>query len=176
MDSFLGEVRILPYTFAPKDWSFCNGQLVHIVQNQALFSIIGNYYGGDGRTTMALPNFKDRTAMGTGTGPGLTPRVISQYGGLSGVELEQSELPIHNHIIDKVFTDASSDTAPAERFLGRMTANLVYRSSPNGIDSSVVMAMETLQASGAGYAHENRQPSIAVNYCICIDGVYPSRN
>jgi len=172
-DAFFGEVRILPYSFPPRGWTPCNGQLLPIAQNQALYAIIGSIYGGDGRTTMAVPNLMGRAPMGVGAGPGLTPRYLGKIGGTSGVELNVQQIPIHKHSIVNVHWDSAEATTAERSFLGRMNGSAFYKADAT---TTVAMSQSSLSVSGSSQQHENRQPFLAMQFCLCLDGTFTSRN
>ncbi len=174
-DAFYGEVKILPYTFAPRGWVACNGQLLPIMDNQALFSIMGCLYGGDCRSVFAVPDLVGRTPMGEGMGPGLTPRPLAQMGGTAQVCLSELEIPSHQHEIINVYYDSAESINPNMHYLGRMNGNLFYKKAEE-VSQMVQMNSATLSATGLSQAHENRQPYLAMQFCLCVDGVYPTRN
>ena len=177
-DAFIGEIRILPYTFAPVDWGYCNGQLIPISQNQALFAIIGGTFGGDWRVSMGLPNLKARSPMGTGTGPGLTPRTLGEYGGIDGVTLYPQNMPNHDHTA-YAYKQAGSQAAPQSTFFEggpkSTTRGKGYAYGPP--DTNLTdMADEAMAYAGASYPHENRQPVLGTVFCMALEGMFPSRN
>lgn len=177
-DSYLGEIRMFGFNFPPREWGFCNGGMLAIGQNTALFAIIGTTYGGDGRTTMALPELQGRAPMGFGQGPGLTQRFQGQPGGEPGVYLNESQLPGHDHTLYTRFTtdQAAVVDEPTNNFLSRNTAISNVRfflTSPPGTGQS---SMEDLGSTGGSQPHENRQPYIAVNFCMSLAGIFPSRS
>ena len=172
-DPFIGEIRALPYTYAPRDWAYCNGQLVEISQNTALYSIIGTTYGGDGRVTMGLPNLQGRIPIHSGTGPGIQYVGLGQLGGAPVVTLTASQIPSHVHNIT-VLLDAERETTPAGNlFPSIIPGNSFYKT---GFTSTVEMSTSSIGVSGNSAMHENRQPFLAMSYCIAMDGIYPSRN
>jgi len=176
MDPFIGEIRILPYTYAPRDWAYCDGELYPISQNPVLFSIIGDLYGGDARTTFGLPNLQGRAPMHSGTGPGLSRRVLSEHGGYPLVPLNEQNLPSHTHqaLAYKNKADLSS---PENNFLAVETDPEIFAwATVTDTNRLTSMAPPALKAAGApqGY-HENRQPFLVTSFCICMDGVYPQR-
>lgn len=181
-DSYLGEIRMFGFNFPPREWGFCNGGFLSIGQNTALFAIIGTTYGGDGRTSMALPNLQGRAPMGFGHGPGLTPRFQGYYGGVPGVYLNHLELPAHNHIAYTKFTTniaARVDTA-TNNYLSRngptpdSTIRVFYKTPPGA--GQEAMDDTTLANAGGNQPHENRQPYLAVNFCLSLAGFFPSRS
>lgn len=177
-EPFIAEVRMLGCNFAPRGWAFCDGQILPISQNTALFSLIGTIYGGDGRSTMALPNLTDRTPLQQGRGPGLSNYVIGQRSGQSEVSLNESNLPSHDHIVRGV-SEAGNSAIPTEaHFMGQDQSSrqesINYLSTES--QSNTTLAAEVIGTSGGGQAHENRQPFLGVNFCIALQGLYPSRS
>ncbi len=168
-EPFLAEIRIFAGNFAPRGWAFCNGQLLPIAQNTALFSLIGTTFGGDGRTTTALPNLKGRAPMHPGRGSGLTARRLGQRGGTETVTLTKAQIPNHTHTLrgsgpasQNVPTNAGHATNPAVRR---------YAAANN----LVATAGAALGATGGSGAHNNLQPFLALNFIIALVGLYPSR-
>ncbi|GAB6039783.1 phage tail protein [Endothiovibrio diazotrophicus] len=177
-DPFLAEIRILPYYFAPEDWAYCEGQIYPIQQNPALYSLLGITWGGDGRSTFALPNMLGRVPMGNGTGPGLTPRIQGQTGGYSEIQLTTGQIPSHDHDVN-VRKGPGESTNPEGLYPAFNTevypnATLCYE-APDGTDY-VNMAPQQVSVTGASEGHVNTQPWLAVNFCICTDGYYPPRS
>jgi microcystin-dependent protein len=164
-DPFIAEVRIFAGDFAPAGFAFCDGQLVPIAQNTALFAVIGTIYGGDGRTTTALPDLQGRVPMHSGNGPGLTDRRISERGGANTASLDDSHLPSHSHTLNS-FADLS-DAAPSST-LG-IGAQSVY-ATPGTL---VPMAPNAIGEAGGGDVHDNVQPILALNFIIALTGVFP---
>ncbi len=172
-EPFIAEIRIFAGNFAPRGWAFCNGQLLPVSQNTALFSLIGTTYGGDGRTTTALPNMEGRAPMHPGRGPGLTSRRLGEKTGAETVTLSEAQMPQHNH---GFVADGSSGgplggganaSTPVNKYLG---ASVKYQ---NNTGSPVNMA--ALSSSGGSQAHNNMQPYLAMNFIIALVGLYPSR-
>lgn len=174
-DPFIGEVRMFGFSYAPLGWAYCNGALIAISQNQALFSVIGTTYGGDGRTTMALPNLKDQAPVHWGRGPGLSDYHFGTKGGNPGITLTESQLPAHTHGPVKASMDSDSPTPePAGYFYpGYFAGESYYDTDPQ---NPVTMNQNAVSMAGDTMTHENRQPFLVVNFCICLDGYYPSRN
>jgi microcystin-dependent protein len=167
-EPFIAEIRIFAGNFAPRSWAFCNGQLLPISQNTALFSLIGTTYGGDGRTTTALPNLKGRAPMHPGRGPGLTSRRLGQRGGVETVTLSEAQMPNHTHTM--VGNDDDPDqTSPVGGFLA--TGTNMYDSTTN-----TTLASSTLPSAGGSQTHNNMQPYLAINFIIALQGLYPSRS
>lgn len=187
---FLGEVRIFAGNFAPRSWALCEGQLLPIAQNTALFSILGTIYGGDGRTTFALPDLRGRLPLSSGTGPGLSTYREGARGGQNSHTLTQLEMPSHTHgataAITGTFgvatnTETTNTGEAAGNVLGEAAAN-IYNSSPaeptellGGVQNSLGVNV-TINNAGGSIAHENRMPYLAINYIIAIQGTFPSRN
>lgn len=170
-EPFIAEIRMVGFNFAPRGWAFCDGQLLPIAQNTALFSLIGTIYGGDGRTTTALPDLRARSAMHTGSGPGLTPRQQGESGGQPAVALAESQLPAHDHALRA--TASPTATSPGGAALSA-TANgsRAYRIP----GATAPMAPQALASAGGGAPHNNRQPYLGVHFCIALQGLYPSRS
>ncbi len=172
-DPFIAEVRMFGFTFAPRDWSFCDGAIVQISENTALYSLIGATYGGDGRITMGLPNLKSSAPMHWGQGPGLTHRSYGEKGGAYGIALNPTEIPSHSHNPVKASIDKDSTTPDSTGLLGRYVGNSCYGPVSN---NPVALSENAIGISGHSDMHENRQPFLAINFCICLLGTYPSRN
>ena len=156
--------------FAPRDWSFCNGQLLPIAQNTALFSLLGTTYGGNGTTTFGLPNLLDRTPMGKGQGPGLSPRTLGEQGGSTDVTLNITQIPLHNHPVP-ASTSAGADVSPNnESFgvMGRGRSQIYSNVAPT-------VPMAPTANGGGSQPHSNRQPYLAVTFIIALFGVFPPR-
>lgn len=170
-EPFIAEIRIFAGNFAPRGWAFCNGQLLPISQNTALFSLIGTTYGGDGRTTTALPNLQGRAAMHPGRGPGLTSRRLGQTGGTENETLTDAQMPQHNHGLMAV-NDVGEDRPAVGRGFSRSTGLLMYHSG----GTEVAMANAALPVEGGSQPHNNLQPYLAINYIIALQGLYPSRS
>lgn len=168
-EPFVAEIRIFAGNFAPRGWAFCNGQLLPIAQNTALFSLIGTTYGGDGRSTTALPDLQGRAPMHPGRGPGLTERRLGQRGGVETVTLSEAQLPNHNHAME-VSAEDGERRDPANNYFGR--GNAVYADPSN----TAGMASQSLPSAGGSQAHNNLQPFLAINFIIALVGLYPSRS
>ncbi len=174
-EGFLGEIRMTGANFAPRGWALCEGQLLPIQQYQALYSILGTQYGGDGRTTFALPDFRSRTPIHVGQGNSTTGTVPVTAGQKLGTEwntLVANNLPAHNHTLYAVSENGSSET-PAGNYLAN-TKLLDPEYSPDG--TLVQMNAGMVGTTGLSQSVENMQPSLAINYIICLQGLFPSRN
>lgn len=170
-EPFIGEIRIFPYSFAPKYWAYCDGQIMPIAQNVSLFSIIDTIYGGDGVTVFKLPNLQGRAPMHSGQAPGLLFHSLGWKEGEIEVELTQAQIPAHTHVA-QVVKGGGEATDPTNQFAARGLGQERYYS-----DSipDVSMAYDALQSSGASQPHENRQPYLTMKFCIALDGLYPPR-
>ena len=167
MDPFLGEIRLVPFTFAPRGWAFCAGQLLPINQNQALFALLGTNYGGNGRTTFALPDLRGRVPVGAGASASGSDYPLGSSGGHETVKLAVSQLPSHSHAVRANGGPATSRnpaaTVPA--------AGGAYAATQNATMKNVMLGK-----SGGGQAHENRQPFLSLNYIIALQGIFPAQN
>lgn len=179
---FLGEVRMFGGNFAIRTWAMCDGQLMSIAQNQALFSLIGTSYGGDGVQTFALPNLQSRVTVGEGTGPGLTPRTLGETGGTETVTLQISQIPSHIHglLASQTTAAAGGEIPSASVILGTPSPSNGHLftvddgSQPPPIAGDLVAA--SCGASGGNQPHSNLMPTLCATYLIALQGVFPSRN
>lgn len=172
-EPFIGEIRTFGFNFAPRGWAQCNGQLLPISQNTALFSILGVTFGGDGRTNFGLPNLQGDLVMDAGNGPGLTPRVPGETGGEAAVTLTTATMAAHNHAA-VCNSGNGNQTNPAGNFWAQEAGG----TQAYGTTGAAKMAAGALGSSGAAAAqpHSNMQPYLTLNYCIALQGVYPSRS
>jgi microcystin-dependent protein len=170
MDPFIAEIRIFPFNFAPKGWAWCNGQLMPISQNTALFSLLGTFYGGDGKTTFALPDLQGNIPMHPGQGPGLSLHDLGETSGTQYVTLLSTEIPIHTHAFMGQQNLANSKV-PAGNVLARPTGGFTYM--PPG--PLVAMSMSALQPVGGDQPHNNMAPYLTMYFCIALQGVFPPR-
>jgi len=175
MEPFLGSLLLVPYNFAPTGWALCNGQLLPISQNTALFSLLGTTYGGDGVSTFALPDLRGRVPISSGQGSGLQNYALGQNGGAETTTLSANQMPAHNHAMNTV-SGAGSTSNPANQYLadspgGTVTSGLYSSSTPN----SKLNAAAITQAGG-GQPFDNRSPYLTLNWIIALQGIYPSRN
>ncbi|HEY0517927.1 MAG TPA: tail fiber protein [Ilumatobacteraceae bacterium] len=171
-DQFVAEIRIFPFNFAPKGWAVCNGQLLPISQNTALFSLLGTTYGGDGRSTFALPNLQGCAVVQPGQGPGLSLRDLGETGGVDSVTLIESEIPSHSHAM-RAASEAGEDAGPANEALARSVGALLYSTNPNA--APVALAPEALSPAGGSLPHNNMQPYLTLNFNIALQGIFPPR-
>jgi len=165
---FIGQIQQFGFIFAPLGWAFCNGQLMSIAQNTALFSLLGTMYGGDGVTTFALPDMRGRVSLHFGQGPGLSNYVQGETGGTETVTLQGIQMPMHNHTLN-ASTGQKLVIVPGGNNLG---AGTIYTNA--ALDS--VLTPGTIGQTGGSQPHENRQPFLIINWCIALQGIYPSRN
>ena len=180
-EPFIGQITMFAGNFAPRSWAFCDGQLLPINQNQALFSILGTTYGGDGRTTFALPDLRGRVAVGEGQGPGLSNYSLGQRGGQQSVTITQSNMPSHTHTATSVanaVAPAGNSNDAANNFWAddAGVSSGTYHTGPASATMNAGAIATTVNPAGGGQGHENRQPHLAVNYIIALFGVFPSRN
>ena len=176
-DPFLGEIRMFGGNFAPIGWALCNGQLLSIAQNSALFAILGTYFGGDGQTTFALPDLRSRVPIHQGQGQGLSPYTQGQQAGSEQVTLLPNQMPAHTHIVNASGATANSSTAagnfPATAAPARGQSNAAEIYGPS---ASATMSPTMIAPAGGSQAHANIQPSLCVTFIIALQGVFPSRS
>ncbi|MDP3180583.1 MAG: tail fiber protein [Bacteroidota bacterium] len=170
-DPFVAEVRIFAGNFAPRGWAFCEGQLISISQNTALFSLLGTTYGGNGQTNFGLPNLRGRAPMHPGNGPGLSPHSLGEMGGSSTVTLTSSQIPAHTHTMKHNKTVAGDSNSPAGKLFAKSVVPVasVFSSSPPD------MAIASSTVAGGSQPHNNMQPYLGVSYIIALQGIYPPR-
>lgn len=180
-EPFIGEIRMWACDFAPRNWAFCNGELMPISQHTVLYAVIGTLYGGDGRATFGLPNLQGRAPMHPGQGPGLTHRQLGQMGGAAEILLTEAQMPAHTHTLRG--STATAD-APSPQGAALATGSTVgteaqtkppnfYQTDPSDL---VQLAPDSLQATGGSLPHYNMQPYQCVNFCIALEGLFPSRS
>jgi microcystin-dependent protein len=167
---FLGEIRMFGGNFAPKGWATCDGQILSIAQNTALFSLLGTFYGGNGTSTFALPDLRGRSPMDQGNGAGLSPRSIGEQDGTETVTLLSNQLASHTHGVMAVAV-AGDKTSPQNNSWASSVTRPYSSMAPNA-----AMAAGTLRPAGGGGAHDNLQPYLVVTFIIAMQGIYPSRN
>ena len=174
-EPFIAEIRIFAGNFAPRGWAFCDGQLLPISQNTALFSLIGTTYGGDGRSTTALPDLQGRAPMHPGRGPGLTQRRLGERGGTDSVQLTRGQMPLHRH--------SQQAAEPGRRTVGdTLQPTNAYVAAPQSgnffapAQNMTPMADSMVAETGGTQAHDNMQPFLTMNFIIALQGLYPSRS
>lgn len=181
MEGYIAEIRMFAGNFAPRSWAFCQGQTMSIAQNTALFALIGTIYGGNGQTTFALPDFRGRVAVGTGQGPGLPNVIQGEMAGVNNATLLINNLPAHNHPVTgtatlKANNDAPNSTDPTGRYLA---ASNVYTNQAGDIANMNAGAIGLALTSGIAGNNQPfsiMQPYLGMNYIICLEGIFPSRN
>jgi microcystin-dependent protein len=172
MDPFVGEIRVVGFNFAPTGWAQCNGQLLPLSQNTALFSLLGTFYGGDGKSTFALPNLQGMAPLNWGQGPGLSNYDLGQSAGVQTVTLLQSEMPAHTHVASARNDPAELQAPAPDRAMARSTNGFAYNpAAPN-----VNLAPQVLSIVGGDQPHNNMQPVLTLNYIIALQGVFPPRS
>ncbi len=171
-DPFVAEIRIFPFNCPPMGWAFCEGQLMPLSQNTALFALLGTVYGGDGKSTFALPDLQGNSAMHPGQGQGLSQRFLGEMGGSETVTLLVSEMPAHTHTVNGLGALATTSTPTAGTCLGRSTNGNAYADAASGFQQ---FAPEALPPAGGSLPHNNLQPYLTLNYCIALQGVFPAR-
>lgn len=170
-EPFLAEIRMVGFNFAPRGWAFCDGQLVLISQNEALFSLVGTTYGGDGRTTFGLPEMRGRVPVHKGFGSGLSPRNQGQRGGGERATLSVNTMPRHDHVVQA--TQAAADwPEPSGKLLADTAPGEAYTSPEN----LVRLDLSSVGFAGGGQPHNNVQPFLAINFCIALAGTFPPLN
>ena len=171
-DPFLAEVRIFPFNFPPTGWAFCDGQILPISQNTALFSLLGTTYGGDGKSTFALPNLQGRAAMHPGQGPGLSLYDLGETGGEEAVTLLQTEIANHSHPMS-ASNQPGEDASPANEALARSVGASLYQTDTSA--NVVQYAPQAVSPAGGNLPHNNLQPYLTVAFNIALQGVFPAR-
>jgi microcystin-dependent protein len=166
-EPFLSEIRIMSFVFAPKGWALCNGQLLPINQNLALFSLLGTTFGGDGRVNFALPDYRSRTPIHVGSG-----HTLGEKGGEPAHTLSIAELPTHTHVASATSVGATTGTATASLMLAQSTPQNVYGPASN----LVAMSPAVVASVGGSQAHLNMQPFLTLSFCIALQGIFPSPN
>ena len=169
-EPFLGMIIIVPYNFSPRGWAFCNGQILPIAQNTALFSLLGTTYGGNGQTTFALPDLRGRVPNSSGQGPGLSSYDLGQVGGTESTTLTINQMPSHNHTVQGSSQDADSGK-PAGRVLANSSATN-FLTAPDG----TLMNQLMINNNGGNQPFSILQPYLTLNFCIALEGIFPSRN
>ena len=171
-DPFVSEIRMYPFNFPPKGWAYCNGQLLPLSQNTALFALLGTVYGGDGKSTFALPDLQGNAALHPGQGSGLSPYTLGQMGGSEQVTLLQSEMPFHTHTL-RASTEQGDNRQPTPNM--SMALSLGAFAYVGASPALTPMAPQALTPNGASLPHNNMMPYLALNFCIALQGVFPPR-
>lgn len=171
-DPFVAEIRIFPFNFAPRGWALCDGQILPLSQNTALFSLLGTTYGGDGKSNFALPDMQGNAPMHPSQGPGLSLHDLGETGGSETVTLLQSEIPSHPHSLMGSVPPATLNQPNPSRGLARSSGGTVYQSSSAGL---VSMSPNTLAPTGGDQPHNNMMPYLTLNFNIALQGVFPPR-
>lgn len=174
-EPFLAEMRIFGFSFAPRGWAECNGQIIAIGQNQSLFSLLGTIYGGDGRTTFALPDMRSRVPTHPGAPDGGLPLSIGGKTGEENHVLTTPEMPIHTHELNGS-SDEADEESPSDSVLATSPNTLIDNYSPSTGSNLVSLSSQGVGSVGGGRSHTNMQPYLALNFCIALQGVYPSRS
>lgn len=171
-DQFIGEIRCVGFNFPPTGWAYCNGQLLPISQNTALFSLLGTFYGGDGKSTFALPNLQGNVALHQGQGPGLSFRVLGEASGSAYITLLTSEMPVHNHTYRGDFEDTPPNlgTPSSVASICEGPTLLTTATSPQ-----VPMSFNAIGVTGGSQPHNNMMPYLTLNFVIALQGIFPSR-
>ena len=171
-DQFLAEIRIFPFNFPPTGWAFCEGQLMPLSQNTALFSLLGTVYGGDGKSTFALPDMAGNAPMQPGQGQGLSLRDLGEMSGVESITLLVSEIPVHTHTL-RASVEPGDNRAPnANMSLAISAGAFAYVA---GSPPLTAMAFQALPPAGGGLPHNNMQPYLTLNFCIALQGIFPQR-
>jgi microcystin-dependent protein len=173
LDPFVAEIRIFPFNFAPKGWAFCDGQLLPLSQNTALFSLLGTTYGGDGKSNFALPNMQGNAPMHPGQGPGLSLHDLGETGGSDAVTLLETEIPAHAHTVTSAINPALLAEPSPNVSLARSRTVNAYQS--NATQNLVSMSPQALAPAGGDVPHNNLMPYLTLNFCIALQGVFPPR-
>ena len=171
MDPFVGEIRIFPFTIAPKGWAFCNGQLLPLSQNTALFALLGTNYGGDGKSVFALPNLQGAAPAHSGQGPGLSEYLVGHEAGTDTVTLLTSEIPVHTHGM----LAATQDNADVKQVNPNASFAPAIGGTPYQSTADTQLAVQALPPAGGSVPHNNLMPYLVLNFCIALQGVFPPR-
>jgi len=171
-EPFVAEIRIFGFNFAPTGWAQCNGQLMPISQNTALFSLVGTFYGGDGKSTFGLPNLQGSVAVHQGQGPGLSPYGVGETGGVENVNLNATQIPGHTHAVNCVSLAGNKQQPAGNVWAKELTGKKDYNAAPDGTP----MNAGALGPAGGDAPHSNLQPYLVLNYCIALQGIFPPRN
>jgi microcystin-dependent protein len=181
-EPYVSQIEIFGFNFAPRNWAICSGQTFAIAQNQALFSLLGTTYGGNGTTTFQLPDLRSRIPVGWGQGTGLSNYDLGQVGGVETVTLQQNQLPAHNHLINadssatSGLTNVPSSTVTLGRSSGTASGSTFAVNIYNTGSAPTTLGSAAVGSAGSNQAHPNLMPTLCMNYCICLFGIFPSRN
>ena len=171
-EPFIGEIRMFAGNFAPRGWAFCDGQLLAVSQNDALFSLLGTIYGGDGRTTFGLPDMRGRIPVHAGSGPGLSPRRLGAKGGAENVTLTVNQLPSHTHEPIKGISDIADATEPVGKLAAQGTSVRLFSTAAG---TAADLSSSAVPNVGGSRSHSNLMPFLCVNFIVALFGIYPSR-
>lgn len=171
-EDYVAAISIFPFNFAPVGFALCQGQVMAISQNTALFSLVGTFYGGNGTSVFQLPDLQCRTPLGAGQGPGLSPYAMAQAGGSDTVALLISEIPAHSHALQAMRTAASAN-APSAGVLPGVPRDNAYTTA---VGAPVALEADAISPTGSSQPHDNRSPYLGLNFCIALTGVFPARN
>jgi len=177
MEAYLGEIKMFAGNFAPTGWALCNGQILPIAQNTALFSLLGTFYGGNGQTTFALPNLQCRIPMHWGSNPPLTTRTVGELAGTESVILNSQQMPMHNHMLSAGNGQGGNASTPANNFSGVfIDPNTGSAADTYSTASATTMAPTAISTVGGSQPHDNMPPYLCVSFIIALEGIYPSRS
>jgi microcystin-dependent protein len=175
-EAYIGEIYIMGINFAPRGYALCNGQLISIAQNTALFSLLGTTYGGNGQTTFALPNLQGRMAVGQGQGPGLSPYVLGQQSGVPSVTLLSTQMPVHTHNVISNNGDGTQQSPNSNFFAGPGADRDLFWYNAATAGPAANMSAAAVSLAGGSQPHNNMMPYQVLNFCIATQGIFPSRN
>jgi len=176
MEGYIAQIIMFAGNFAPRNWAFCQGQIMSIAQNTALFSLLGTTYGGNGQTTFALPDLRGRVPVGTGTGPGLSTIDLGEVAGEQNHTLIITEIPAHNHALSAYADDVANTANPTGNSLSVGQLNNQTVSMYRNTNPTALMNPQSIGIAGGSQPHNNMQPYLGMNYVICLFGIFPSRN
>lgn len=171
-EAFIGEIKMFAGNFEPRGWAFCDGRLLSIAQNSALFSILGTTYGGNGQTTFALPDFRSRVAVGAGQGPGLSQVFLGEMSGNETVTLNVNQMPAHSHTVNAVTTEGNQSSPSGNLLADTKILDKEYSNA----NANTMMKGSMINPVGGNQPFSILQPYTGMNYIICLEGIYPSRN
>lgn len=174
MDPYIGEIRLFAGSYAPENWHLCDGTLLPISGNEALFSLIGTSYGGDGRTTFGLPDLRSRVCISQGQGTNLTNRTLAQNGGTETVTLTEASMPSHTHTLNSAGTNATTSTAgTGVTFANTLNGDTMYLNNGAAMATQAIPALTSVGVTGASIPHNNIMPGLGLTYIICTVGIFP---